>query len=181
MRSVDIRRVVTGKKEDGSATIVSDGIAPRAHDFKHTPGMSHVLVWATEAGDSPDEASADHSEERGFVPGPGGTRFVIVKFPPGSIFGSPDFDPEAAGAEQLERTPGLAELFEPDAPGRHTTPSVDYSIVLDGELWLEVDNGEETKLTAGDVIVQNATRHAWTVRTEAPATIGVVLVGVEAA
>jgi hypothetical protein len=176
---MEIRRVVTGTNGDGSATIVADGVAPRAHEFVHTPGMAHVLLWATEPDDSFEQASSDHSHERNFAPGPGGTRFVIVRFPPGAIFASSDFDHEAAGAEQLERTPGLAELFEPDAPGKHTTETIDYGIVLDGELWLELDNGEETLLKPGDVIVQNATRHSWSVRSEGTATLCSVLVGVE--
>jgi hypothetical protein len=176
---MQIRRVVTGTTSDGAATIVSDGVAPRAHEFVHTPGMAHVLLWGTEPGDSFAEAATDRSEEHNFAPPPGGTRFVIVRFPPGATFASADFDPEAAGAEQLERTPGLAELFEPDAPGKHTSPTIDYGIVLEGELWLELDNGEETLLKPGDVIVQNATRHSWSVRSEGTATLLSVLIGVE--
>jgi len=176
---MEIRRVVTGTDDNGDAVIVSDGLAPRSHTFEHTPQMSHVLAWATEAGDSFDALTSDQSEARGFVPGPGGTRFMIVQFPPGSIFASAGFDPEAAGEEQLERTPGLAELFEPDAPGKHTTETIDCGIVLDGELWLELDNEVETKLLPGDMIVQNATRHSWGVRTEVPATLAVFMVGVD--
>jgi hypothetical protein len=176
---MEIRRVVTGTASDGSATIVSDETAPRTHEFVHTPGMAHVLLWATEPDDSFAEATTDHSTERNFAPGPGATRFVIVRFPPASVFTSADFDPAAAGGEQLERTPGLAELFEPDAPGKHTSQTIDYGIVLDGELWLELDNGEETLLRPGDVVVQNATRHSWSVRSEGTATLCTILVGVE--
>jgi cupin domain len=176
---MEIRRVVTGTARDGSATIVSDEIAPRAHEFVHTPGMAHVLLWATEPEDSFAQATSDHSMERNFAPGPGATRFIVVRFPPGSVFGSESFDPEAAGAEQLERTPGLAELFEPDAPGKHTSQTIDYGIVLEGELWLELDNGEETLLKPGDVVIQNATRHSWSVRSEDTATLLTVLVGID--
>lgn len=173
---MDIRRVVTGIAPDGSATIVSDGRAPRINDFEHTPGMSNALFWGTEPGDTLKDAARDRSAELGFVAGAGGTRFTLVRFPPNSVFASPDFDPAAAGAEQLERSPGLAELFEPDAPGKHTTPTVDYVVLLSGELWLELDNGEETLLHPGDIVIQNATRHSWAVRGDAPATIAVVLV-----
>jgi uncharacterized cupin superfamily protein len=178
---MEIRRVVTGIAPDGSATIVSDGPAPRVNDFVHSPGMSNGLVWATDEGDTLGSAAADRSLEAKFVPGPGGTRFAFVTFPPQSVFMSSDFDPVAAACEQAERSQGLAELFEPDAPGKHTTPSVDYVVVLDGELWLELDNGEETLLHPGDVVIQNATRHSWAVRGEAPATIACVLVGLPTA
>jgi len=43
----------------------------------------------------------------------------------------------------------------------HTTDSVDYVLVLDGEVWLELDDGELTRLRAGDTVIQNGTRHAW--------------------
>jgi hypothetical protein len=141
--------------------------------------MAHVLLWATEPTDSFAEATSDQSMERNFAPGPGATRFIVVRFPPGSTFASSDFDPEAAGSEQLEFTPGLAELFEPDSPGKHTTQTIDYGIVLEGELWLELDNGEETLLKTGDVVIQNATRHSWSVRSDGTATLLTVLVGVE--
>jgi hypothetical protein len=177
---MQMRRVVTGIAPDGSATIVSDGLPPRVNDFVHSPGMSNALVWATDEGDTLAAAAADRTPEAKFVPGPGGTRFAFVTFPPESVFMSSDFDPAAAAGEQLERSQGLAELFEPDAPGKHTTPTVDYVVVLDGELWLELDNGEETLLHPGDVVIQNATRHSWAVRGDAPATIACVLVGLPA-
>jgi hypothetical protein len=177
---MSIRRVVTGVASDGSATFISDGPTPRVNEFVHTPGFSNAIVWATEADDTLATAARDRSRQVSFVPAPGATQLAFVTFPPSSVFASPDFDPEAAGAEQLQLSPGLAELFEPDAPGWHTTPTIDYAVVLEGELWLELDNGEETLLRPGDVVIQNATRHAWSVRGDTPATIAVVMVGLRA-
>ncbi len=86
---------------------------------------------------------------------------MVVTFPPGSVFQSSAFDPNKAVQEQLQATPGLTELFEPNEPGMHTTPTVDYGIVLEGEIWLELDNGKLSKLKKHDIVVQNGTRHAW--------------------
>jgi uncharacterized cupin superfamily protein len=60
-------------------------------------------------------------------------------------------------------------VFEPDNPGMHTTDSVDYGICLEGEMHLELDNGQEIRLTPGACVVQQGTRHAWHNRSEKPA------------
>jgi hypothetical protein len=177
MGTVQIRRVVTAVAADGSARIASDGQPPLTTVFKHTPGMVNAVLWSTEAADTLQSAATDATGDIDSVPGPGGTRFVIVRLPPAATFTSADFDPVAAQAEQMALNPGIAEAMEPDAPGKHTTRTIDYVVMLDGELWLELDNGEETALQAGDVVVQNATRHSWSARTDAPATFAVVLVG----
>jgi mannose-6-phosphate isomerase-like protein (cupin superfamily) len=100
---------------------------------------------------------------------------VVVRFPPDSVFASRDFDAGAAAAEHQIASPGLADLFEPD--GRHTTSTVDYIVVLDGRIWLELDGGRLVELNQGDTVVQNGTRHAWRNRGTEPATLAVVMVG----
>lgn len=102
---------------------------------------------------------------------------MIVRFPPDTVMASASFDPVAAAAEQRHHLPGLAELFEPDAPGMHTTDTVDYDIVLDGEIWLELDDGAEIHLRQGDVAIQCGTRHAWRNKSDSPVTMAFVLVG----
>jgi cupin domain len=174
---MNVRRVVTGHDEAGRAVVASDGIAPRHRDFVHTPQMSQTLVWATQPGDRlPPDANDRTLDLESIVPPPGGSRFIFVRFPPDAVFGSADFDPAASAGEHAQASPGLAHLFEPDAPGMHTTPTVDYVIVIEGELWLKLDD-EETLLRTGDTVIQNATRHGWSVRTEGPAAIAVVMVG----
>jgi hypothetical protein len=177
---MQIRRVVTGHDASGKAVVVSDEPAPRTHDFTHVPGMSTTMFWATAAGGA---ASADDPTPHivSQVPGPDGTCFVIVRFPPDAVMQAPGFDPAAADAEHRLASPGIAEHFEPDSPGMHVTPTVDYSIILDGEIWLELDDGALTRLSAGDVVIQNATRHAWRNLSDAPATMAAVQVGVRSA
>lgn len=175
--SMSVRRVVAADS-DGTATIADDGNPPRHHDFQSVPMMASTLVWSTEPADDLTAAAVDRtSEVSSMVPGPGGTRFFVLRLPPSSVMAAADFDPAAAGAEQLEALPGLADLMEPDNPGKHRTPTIDYVIVTEGEIYLEQDE-EETKLVAGDVVVQVGSRHSWTVRTEEPATIAAVMVGI---
>ena len=65
--------------------------------------------------------------------------------------------------------PGLAERFEPDNPVMHTTDTNDYGIVLDGEIWLELDDGRVQHLRQHDIVIQNGTRHAWRNKSDRPA------------
>jgi hypothetical protein len=113
------------------------------------------------------------------IPQPGGTSLILITFPPDTAYADPAFDPDLAAAESAKHSPGLAEVFESDHPGMHTTPTIDYNIVLDGELWLELTDGE-VHLTAGDVVVQHGTRHAWRNRSDKPATLVAVLIGARA-
>ena len=173
-----INRVVTGHGDDGSSLVAMQSAPPRTDVFKHIPGMVSRLVWAT--GPVPRLPFVGTDPTPGvtsFVPGPGETRFIVVTFPPDSVFGAADFDPEAAVRENLAVSPGLAERFEPD--GMHTTPTVDYGIVLDGEIWLELDEGRSMLLHQHDVVIQNGTRHAWRNKSERAATVAFVLIGAQ--
>jgi hypothetical protein len=89
----------------------------------------------------------------------------------------PAFDPVAFDREQRADSPGIAELIGPD--GMHATPTVDYGIVVQGEIVLELDDGRCTRLSAGDLVIQNGTRHAWRNRSGRPATMAFVLIGAE--
>jgi hypothetical protein len=170
-----VRRVVTGLTAEGKSVISHDeDLAEVA--YQHTPGFAQALVWTTGAPLVPQD-EAPKGPPASFIPGPGETIALTVTFPPDSVFADPRFDVAAAVAENLRNTPGLADLFEPDAPGMHTTPTVDYVVVLDGTLVLEVDDGATTTLHPGDLVIQNATRHAWRVPSDKPATIFVVLMG----
>jgi mannose-6-phosphate isomerase-like protein (cupin superfamily) len=103
-----------------------------------------------------------------------------VTFPPDSIFADPSFDREAARDESLIRLRGLADHFEKEDPGMHKTNTVDYSVVYDGEMWLELDDGKTLHLNRGDVVVQNGTRHAWRNKGTKPVTMLFFLNGARA-
>jgi hypothetical protein len=171
------RRVITAVK-DGKSVFVSDGPVPNAHHYTCIPGMMTSVVYATAA---PPQLAQDEGETAPpglhVPPAPGETRFMIVTFPPDSSLARPDFDPAAADAEQRKFIPGLAELFEADEPGMHRTETVDYDIVLEGEIWLELDDRATTHLRTGDVAIQCGTRHAWRNKGDRTATMCFVLIG----
>ena len=171
-----LRRVVTGIDERGKSVVVHDGIPPRTKTRQHTPGFSMSLAWATSA--NAENKSKDITEHvSSVVPKPGESSVHIVTFPPDSVFADATFNPAAAIEEHSKEAPGLFEYFEPDNPGMHTTPTIDYAFVLEGEIWLELDDGKVTHLKQHDFVVQNGTRHAWRNRTGKPATIAFVLIG----
>jgi hypothetical protein len=163
------RRIVTGNV-NGKAVVQSDEPL-LAYQFKTVPGYEHTLIWVNPAPPDLSKEQRFDSYPDSVVPGPGGTSLHFVTFPPGSVFADPSFDGEAAQKEALDRLPGLADHFEKEDPGMHKTNTVDYSVVYDGEIWLELDDAETLHLKRGDVVVQNGTRHAWRNKGTNPVTM----------
>ena len=175
---MQIRRIVTGHDANGRSVFVSDAEAPRTTEFRHIPGFVTSLLWETGADATVPASTQDPAVlARSWVPDVGGTNLMIVTFPPDAVMASPSFDPAAAGGEYMQVLPGLAEKFEMDHPGMHTSDTVDYGLLLDGELVLELDDGQTRALKKGDVVVQNGTRHAWRNPNARSATMLFVLVG----
>ncbi len=175
-----IRRVVTGHDDDGKAVFVDDQeVEPLTLGL--IPGAEYYRLWGgNEAPTFPDDGARPADEP--FFPPVGGYRFLVFTVPPGhrqEVGGpSPTAEELAVGMEELEqKLPGLRDHLEPDAPGMHTTASVDFEIVLEGEVWLELDDGAEVHLRPGDAVVQNGTRHAWRNRGDVPARLVAFLVG----
>src|SRR4029077_10143022 len=132
------RRIVT-RNVNGKSVIQSDE-QMQTYEFKTVRGYEHTLVWVNPA--TPDlrkEQRFDRYPES-VVPGPGGTSLHFVTFPPSSVFADPSFDGEAARREALIRLRGLADHFEKEDPAMHKTNTIDYAIVFDGEIWLELDD-----------------------------------------
>jgi mannose-6-phosphate isomerase-like protein (cupin superfamily) len=170
-----LRRVVTARNRAGKAIMVQNGVSPRVVTTETLPGLTLVEVWATDTIPTLPIAPVDLTTTMGsFVPGPGGTRFRIVQFPGAS---SRAFDQEAFRREYLVKAPGLAEAMERQDSGMHTTDSVDYGVVISGEITLELDDGATVNLKQGDCVVQNGTRHAWRNRSRTPCVMAFVLVG----
>ncbi|PZP96355.1 MAG: cupin [Variovorax paradoxus] len=176
-----IRRVVAGTGADGKARVLTDAVAPRRAEFTTVPGFVASLLWSTGAAETVARGAAitDRTPEVGFVPAPGESRLMIVTFPPDAVMMRADFDGAAFGAEFGRLVPGLAETFEPDHPGMHTTDSIDYDIVLEGEITLELDDGEQVLLRKHEVAVQHGNRHAWRNLGDRPATMLFVLMGAQ--
>ena len=176
-----MRRIVTGHNTSGKSTIHDQFATPKTAVFRHVRGFGVTTVWATPAAPRIANPVEDPVPSlSSLLPEVGGTILLKVTFPPDTVMAEVT-DWAAAGAEQAANLPGLAEKFEPDSPGMHTTDSVDYGIMLDGELWLEVDGDEARQVRPGDIVIQNGTRHAWRNRSESPATIVFVLIGAKRA
>lgn len=173
-----IRRVVTGVSAQGEARIVADGPPPRSLAHMAVPGMVNTVLWATSTPPQPGHHDLTPHLVT-VVPEAGESVALLVTFPPDTVFTDPLFDAAEAAREQLEITPGLAELFEQDNPGFHTTPTVDYGVVVSGEIVLDLGS-ESTVLRQGDTVVQNGTRHAWRNPSDQPATMLFVLTGAKA-
>jgi hypothetical protein len=177
------RRVVTAKNAAGKSVVVSDGASPREMALKHTPGFISAPIWMSAATPALPADGKDPMAVAGpsLLPAAGGSTFIVVTFPPDSVMMSPDFRPDLAGPEHGAAAPGIAETFEMDNPGMHTTPTVDYACVVSGEIWLELDDGMLVQLKHGDCVVQHGARHGWRNRGDKPATVAFVLMGARTA
>jgi mannose-6-phosphate isomerase-like protein (cupin superfamily) len=173
---VEIRRIVTGHDEHGKAVFVSDEmVAPIT--LALLPGSEFHRLWGSDVRSSfPDDGSRPDAER--YFPPHDGFRFGFFTIPPDGGIGAPaDLDVAAALAEFEEKLPGLAEHLEPAHPGMHTTATIDYGVVMSGEVILELDDHQKLTLRPGDAYVQNGTRHRWTNKGDVPALIAVVLIG----
>jgi mannose-6-phosphate isomerase-like protein (cupin superfamily) len=159
MERTNIRRVVTGHDPEGKARVVDDrDVEPITSELM--PGYAAYRLWARDERPTfPDDGSPRRAEA--YYPPRDGSRFMINTIPPGELVLPADLDTAAALGELERQMPGAMARMEPDAPGMHTTDSIDYVLIVSGEATLELDDGEQTVLRAGDVVVQNGTRHAW--------------------
>lgn len=173
---MDVRRVVTGHDAEGKAVFVSDeAVVPVTPTL--LPGSEFHRLWGTdEAPRFPDDGSMPRQEA--YFPPVGGVRFGFFTIPPDGGDGVPaDLDVAAALAELESVLPGMAGHMEPDDPGMHTTATVDFEVVLEGEVTLELDDGATVTLRPGDTVVQNGTRHRWSNRGDVPARLAVFIAG----
>ncbi len=172
-----IRRIVTGHDERGNAVIQEDGIPPRVVRVGGEIGPLFYEVWNTrETPARIDRASGEPAEEGiQLAPPRNGTRIRVLDIPPDDA----SFDDLTE--EQIRAH--FAEVGAGEAPegqgGRHAfmhkTETVDYGIMLEGELTLIMDIGE-TVIRAGDIVIQRGTNHGWANRSGKPCRIAFVLI-----
>lgn len=168
------RRVVTGHDREGRSVFLSDEMVEPV-TVSLMPGAEFHRMWGRdEPADPPGDTAA--AGERYFPP-VGGFRFGFFTLPPASVTTPTDIELGAALEELDARLPGMTEVMEPENPGMHTTRTIDFEVVVSGEVWLELDDGAETRLGPGDCLVQNGTRHAWHNKTDQPVTLAVAIVG----
>jgi mannose-6-phosphate isomerase-like protein (cupin superfamily) len=171
-----VRRVVTGHNVDGKAVFASDELVEPVVTALSAATAFHLLWGGDEAPQFPDDGSRPKTST--YFPPVGGFRFGFFSLPPANEGPpGPDVDIAAALAELQAALPGLTDYMEPDAPGMHTTATIDFEVVLAGEVTLELDDGATVHLQPGDTVVQNGTRHRWSNPGNVPATLAVFICG----
>jgi mannose-6-phosphate isomerase-like protein (cupin superfamily) len=164
-----VRRVVTGHDASGKSVFVSDeAVAPQP-----TTGF-HRLWGGDETPQFPDDGSMP--EHHMYFPPIGGFRFGIFSISPGSAAGS-DMDASTDLADVETEAPGLLRYMDLSDPGMHTTDTIDFEVVLEGTVVLELDDGAEVTLQPGDTVVQNGTRHRWRNPGDTTARLAVFMCG----
>jgi hypothetical protein len=114
-----------------------------------------------------------------YFPSKNGFRFGFFTLPPESKTSIDQIDTASALEEIQEKLPGMIDILEQDHPGMHITDTVDFDVVVFGEVYLELDDGAEVLLKAGDCVIQNGTRHAWHNRSSDKCVIAFTLVVAE--
>jgi mannose-6-phosphate isomerase-like protein (cupin superfamily) len=166
-----VRRIVTVDDESGKSVAIHDGPSPDVRIDPARPGYSSTRIWVTDRTPARiagirDTLDKPHTLE----PPPGGSVCRVVTFPPEDASGRVSAGDVRAFFEAMG-SPG-ASTYAPD--GRHPymqkTPTLDFCLVLEGEITLVLDM-EEVQLKAGDTVVQRGTNHAWSNRSGRPCTI----------
>jgi hypothetical protein len=179
MTNVPFRRVVTGHDAEGNAVILEDGAPPRARRIGGAIGPMFYEVWNTRATPAPIDRASREPFEDGIVLAPpkNGTRIRVLEIPPE--------DPRLEALSPEEARAHFAEIGAADASSHraansrhafmHRTETIDYGIMLEGELTLIMDIGETT-VRAGDIVVQRGTNHGWANRSGKPCRIAFILI-----
>ncbi|MCC9307444.1 cupin domain-containing protein [Kitasatospora sp. RB6PN24] len=177
---MEIQRFVAGRRADGSSVVDARGpVEPVV--LRAMPGYEFFRVWGADGTPTVGTGSEAASFEPYFPAKPGDFRFVVVSWPPDGAAAAPEGDQAELFAEVEQTFPGMLAAITPDAAGRHATDTVDLVVVLQGELWLELEDGTETRLTPGSCAVQRGSRHAWHNRGDQPALAAFVFLGAEPA
>ena len=169
-----VRRIVTGVDETGRSRIIEDGAAPAVMTMAERPGYRNNNLWRTVGSPAHVGAPDTSLEHRGVLPPTGGTVLRVIDIPP------EEKDPELRKRQTEEVFARMFADARHDAsharhPGMHETDTIDYAILLQGELVAIMDEGE-TVMRAGDILIQRGTSHAWANRSNEIARIAFILV-----
>jgi hypothetical protein len=172
-----IRRIVTGHDARGRSVIVSDSSSPHVMTLRGIPTFGVTEIWTTDSTPADNRSAKDPCKVPAqLAPPKRGTVVRVVEFPPDKLWvASADRDKAFAS---MGRSGAQALAHDASAsrhPMMHRTQTVDYAIVLSGEIWALMDSGE-TKMKAGDILVQRGTNHAWSNRSSKPCLVAFVLI-----
>jgi mannose-6-phosphate isomerase-like protein (cupin superfamily) len=168
-----IRRVVTGKDTSGKAVAVFDAVATSVHR-RAEMGVTNTLLWVTDSVPAVLSNNEDAANRKvGVAPPPGGTIFRIVEFAPNGE-ATADYETRLKAMQVVGLMPEGPSREHPRDPGMHRTRTIDYAVILSGEIDMLLDESE-VHLKAGDVVVQRGTNHAWVNRGDAPCQVAFIL------
>lgn len=172
-----VRRIITGHDARGRSKIVSDRASPHVMVLQDVPTFGVTDLWKTHASPADNVDRADPcGRPIQLAPPANGSVVRVVEFPPDKVW-MKKADRESAFASL--GSSGSAALARGKSAARHPmmhrTKTVDYAIILSGEIWAVMDVGE-TKMKAGDVLIQRGTNHAWANRSNKPCMVAFVLI-----
>jgi len=156
-----IHRVVTGHDADGKAVVAINGPLPKIVELQAIPGMIFHEVWETQGMPAPVDNSADPSTGP-MMHGPPkqGTRIRFVDLPPDTSYLAEADTRMKSLFEEVKNVEGLTTKADSPHPMMHRTESIDYGVVIEGELTLVLDDSE-VLLKPYSVVIQRGTNHAW--------------------
>ena len=171
-----MRRIVTGHDAQGRAVVLFDGESPHSFVLDKAGGVRLTEIWETRSSPADNTGTQDAGDhERRIAPVGDGTVFRVIEYPPDRER-LKTLDPAHYGGMGAR----AADAATRRHPGMHKTDTLDYCVVLSGEIWAVLDEGE-VLLRAGDCLVQRGTNHAWSNRSEKPCVIAFVLVAAKPA
>jgi mannose-6-phosphate isomerase-like protein (cupin superfamily) len=167
-----VRRIVTVDDERGKSTAVSDAPSPDVRTDPARPGYAATRIWVTDRSPARIRGVRETLDlPHALTPPPGGSVCRIVVFPPDDAWRGKVGAKEVAAFFKAMGSPG-ASTYSPRAPHPYMqkTATLDFCLVLEGEITLVLDT-EEVHLQAGDTVVQRGTNHAWSNRSGRPCTV----------
>ena len=168
-----VQRFVTGHDAEGRSCFIMEGPAPTVFQMR-AGGTVVTELWETRESPADNSGSGEVTDHPSRLPPPGnGSVFRIVEYPPDSVRLAALRD--GATAHDTSRDGYVRDYGHKRHPGFHKTDSIDYAIVLDGEIYALMDEGERL-MRAGDVLIQRGTNHAWSNRTDKPVRVAFVLI-----
>jgi mannose-6-phosphate isomerase-like protein (cupin superfamily) len=169
-----IRRVVTGKDAAGKAIVMIDAAPTNVHGREEL-GVTNTILWVTDSIPADLSNDGDAADRKiGVLPPPSGTIFKLIDFAPQKDLQS-DYETRLRIFKGLGLAPEGEPREKPRDPGMHRTRTIDYVVILSGEIEMLLDDSE-IHLKAGDVVVQRATNHAWVNRGDQPCRVAFVLI-----
>jgi len=171
---LQMRRIVSGHNAQGKSIFIMDGeIGPPA-GRRTSAGTSVVELWQTDRTPADNSGDKDPTDHPFRLPPPvNGSVFRVVEYPP---------DKERFAALQAQEWSADAKNqgYQRDSgnarhAGFHKTNTIDYAIVLEGEIYALMDEGEKLMKT-GDVLIQRGTNHAWSNRSDKPCRVAFILI-----